>query len=333
MIKIFTEKSKNLFKVLVLCIFLIFILSFIETVVASTDITTDNNYISGISKNNPSISVIDSKNIDFKLINTTSKNMETHDELNSGCCSVVLHASNSSFAYGFRRDHTYSADMNIQKVKLNGKEAIKTYKLTNGYFTHAVVVEGGWFIGIGGWDDSKVNKNLEKLGGKIASKGKITNNDLKTALQYLKIRGMGHFVIKSPDGNIGVVIYNKGNKGSTIRTVFKMKEGEYVSVPNGPSYYRKGKYTVKKSNIVDAAIYIAGTDKWGFNRRNIIVYDVKKSVNATNVKIWATNDDGKYVKRSSKKWADNIIYNRTKTKASSLPVIPNKKYIGEAILK
>jgi hypothetical protein len=299
------------------------------------DITKDNNYITGISKKNPNISVIDSdKYINFKLINTTSKNIKSvENELTSGCCSVILHGGNDSFAYGFRRDHSYSADMHIKKTKLNGKEAIKTYKSTKGYFTHAVVLEDGWFFGIGGWDNSKVNKNLEKLGGKIASKGKIKNSDVNTALKYLKTIGMGHFVIKSPDGTVGVVLYNKGNIRGTIKTVFKMKKGEYVSVPNGPSYYRKGKYTVKKSNLVDAAIYIAGTDRWGVQRRNIIIFDVKKIKNTTDVKIWASNDDGKYVGRSSKRWSDNIIYKGTKTKANSLPIIPNKKYIGKAILK
>ena len=339
MIKIFTEKTKNYVKVFILCIFLIFIISFIETSKASVDLIKDNtckNSIINTDENNPNILGSDSNNeyINFKLINTTSKNKKaSENELSSGCCSVVLHESDSSFAYGFRRDHTYSVDMYINKTKLNGKETIKTYKLAKGYFTHAVVLADGWFIGIGGRDNIRVNKNLEKLGAKIASKGKISTKDTNTALQQLKTIGMGHFVIKSPDGNVGVVLYNKGNRGGTINTVFKMKKGEYLSVPNGPSYYRKGKYTVKKSNLVDAAIYIAGTDKWGHNRRNIIVYDVKKIENATNVKIWASNDDGKYVGRSSKKWADNILYNGTKTKANSLPIIPNKKYIGTAILK
>jgi len=270
--------------------------------------------------------------VDIKKSTSFNNFMPRYYEISSGCCSVVLHGGNDSFAYGFRRDHSYSVDMHIQKTKLNGKEAIKTYKLTKGYFTHAIVLADGWFVGIGGWDNPNVNKNLEKLGGEIASRGKITNNDMNTALKYLKTIGMGHFVIKNPDGNIGVVLYNKGNIKGTIKTVFKMKKGDFVSVPNGPSYYRKGTYNVK-SNSVDAAIYVAGSDKWGVQRRNIIIFDVKKIKNATNVGIWATNDDGKYVGRSSKKYSDNIIYNKTKTKSSSIPIIPNKKYIGKAILK
>ena len=112
-----------------------------------------------------------------------------------------------------------------------------------------------------------------------------------------------------------------------------MKEGEYVSVPNNPSYYRKGIYTIKKSNLVDAAIYIASTDKWGFNRRNIITYDVKKIANSTNIKIWASFDTGKNIARATRGQADNIIYKNIKTKANSIPKIPNKKFIGDVILK
>lgn len=276
--------------------------------------------------------IIDTNNktTSFKMSKIMNENLKgDKNKLTSGCCSVVLQGKNNTYAYAYRRDSTYSANLYIVKTKLQGKQAVKEYKTVNGYFFHTVVLEGGWFIGTGGSDIPSINKNLENLGGKIASKGKITTNDMKTAQQSLRRLGIGHFIIKSPNGNVGVAIYNRG---STKTTVFKMKAGEYVSVPNSPSSYRKGKYTIKKS-LLDSAIYTAGTDRWGVNRRNIIAYDVKKIENKTSVKIWASNDDGKYVGRSTKWRSDNIIYNKTTTKASSIPIIPNKKYIGEAILK
>ena len=258
--------------------------------------------------------------------------MNTNDkkDLSYGCCSIVLHENDASFAYAYRRDSYYSADLYIEKTKLYNKEAIKEYKSVNGYFFHTVVLKDGWFIGSGGADIPSLNKYLENLGGKIASKGKITNNDMKIAQSTVRKLGIGHFIIKSPEGDVGVSIYNKGR---TKTTIFKMKKGEYVSVPNSPYYYRKGKYTIqKKSSLVDAAIYIVATDKWGVNRRNIIAYDVKKVNKTTNVKIWASNDNGKYVGRNTNR-ADNIIYKGTTTKANSIPKIPNKKYIGETTLK
>lgn len=334
MIEIFNEKPKNYFKIFILCSFLIFTLYLTETSEASIYTSNDINYKNSIStslKKNQDISVIDSNNkyITFKASKINENTKTDKNKLGSGCCSVVLQGNNNSFAYAYRRDSTYSADLYIKKTKLYGKEAIKEYKLTNGYFFHTIVVKDGWFIGTGGSDIPYINRNLEDLGGKIASKDKITNNDMKTAQQNLKKLGIGHFIIKSPEGNVGFAIYNRGY---TKTSVFKMKEGEYVSVPNSPSSYRKGSYTVNKTRLVDAVIYIAATDKWGVNRRNIISYDVKKIGNATNVKIWASNDNGKYVGRKTNR-ADNIIYKGIKTKAGSIPIIPNKKYIGEAILK
>jgi len=270
------------------------------------------------------------KNINLELTKSTNSNIKPDKtELSSGCCSVVLQGKNNTFAYAYRRDSTYAAPLYIKKTNLHGKEALKEYKTVNGYFFHTVVLKDGWFIGSGGADIPRLNRYLEDLGGKIASKGKITNNDIRLAHSAVRSLGIGHFIIKSPDGNVGVSIYNRGRSKTAV---FKMKEGEYVSVPNNPAHYRKGKYTANKSSLVDSAIYTAATDRWGVNRRNIIAYDVKKMDKTTNVKIWASNDDGRYVGRKTMR-ADNIIYKGTTTKASSIPKIPSKKYIGEATLK
>ena len=315
---------------------MIFILSFINTSVASVDLTKDTCYnksiLSTLNKNNLNLSGIDSNNKynSFEVSKIVNKNLKNDkSKLTSGCCSVVLQGKNNSFAYAYRRDATYSADLYIKKVKLYGIEAVKEYKLTNGYFFHTLVLKDGWFIGTGGADIPHLNRYLEDLGGKIASKGKITNTNMNTALNTLKKLRIGHFIIKSPEGNVGLAIYNNGRKK---KTTFKMKEGEYVSVPNSPSYYRKGVFTVNKSSLVDAAIYLAATDKWGVNRRNIISYDVKKMDKTTSVKIWASNDNGKYVGKKNNK-ADNIIFEGIKIKESSLPKIPYKKYIGQITLK
>jgi len=324
-------KSGNLYKVFILAFFLVLTLSLIGTSVASVDITKDSSYKNFISDTNKNNLNIDSNNgyTTFKMSTSNENIKAVDDELTSGCCSVVLQGKNNTFGYAYRRDSTYPADLYITNTKLYGKEAIKEYKLVNGYFFHTVVLKDGWFIGTGGADIPYLNRNLEDLGGKIASKGVITNNDMTIAQKSLRGLGIGHFIVKSPNGTVGVAIYNGGY---TKTTVFKMGEGEYVSVPNSPSYYRKGIYTVNKSNLVDAAIYIAGTDRWGVNRRNIIVYDVKNINKTTNVKIWASNDNGKYVGRSTNR-ADNILYKGIITKATSIPIIPNKKYIGEVTLK
>ncbi len=394
------KKTKNHLKVILLVsLLLITAISIQSTFAASIDNNNNNEkYNEDIDKNTAEIknpiknsitirnSIIISKN---NILNSTSsaksnkknsineiiigKKLKSvsKTKLESGCCSVVLQVNNSSFAYGYRRDSTYAASLYVKKVKLYGIEGLKEYKTTNTYFFHTLILKNGWFVGAGGSDNPSVNKYLEDLGAKMAYKGVITSSYMSMAMKKVRSLGIGHFIIKSPKGKVGVAIYNGGSKLS----IFRLNSGEYISIPNSPWSFRKGTYTVKKSSPVDAAIYIAGTDKFGINRRNIMVYNVanikskiaiknnstnssKKSstnkntdnttnkttnkitnkityqtITKTKINIWTTNDDGRYVGRNTGWKYDNIFYKGKKIAGSSIPKIPNKKYIGEVILK
>ena len=266
-----------------------------------------------------------------------SNNAKTN--LKDGCSSIILHLNSSSYVYGYRRDATYSASLYLKKVKLYGNEALKEYKTTNTYFFHSIIFKNGWYLGAGGIDNPRVNKYLEDLGAKMVYKKKISSTDMKKAMKKVRSLGLGHFVIKSPNGKVGVVIYNKG---SSKLSIFNMKSGEYLVIPNSIRFYKKGKIVVKKSNPVDAGIYIAGSDRFGVNRRNIMMYNVNnikynnistnKTISQTKIKIWTTNDSGKYVGRSTAKRADDVIFKGKKILAKSIQKIPNKKYVGELIL-
>lgn len=96
------------------------------------------------------------------------------------------------------------------------------------------------------------------------------------------------------------------NKRSSKLNIFKMKPDEYLSISNSPGFFRKGTYTVKKSKLVDTTIYIVGTDKFGVDKRNMMVYDVKNTTDTnknktnkanakTKINIWVSNDNGKYI--------------------------------------
>ncbi len=241
----------------------------------------------------------------------------------NGCCSVLLHVKKGYDVFSFRRDSTYSADLHFIQLKWYGKYAIKEYKTTNGYFFHTIIARDGWIVSSGGSDIPRLNKELENLAGRTSTSGHITSNTVNKAYNILKRMGIGHFVIKSPDDTVGLVIYNGG---SAKKTVFKMHEGQYVSVPNHPAYYRNG--YISTSNPVSSAISLETTDRWGINRRNIITYAVMKHKEkvsySTLVKIWASNCRGT---------PDNIIFNRHLIKGNSLPRIPNRKYIGQVNLK
>lgn len=265
-------------------------------------------------------------------INSTNiqKTKNTVKKTGSGCCSVLVHVKKGVDVFAYRRDSTYAANLYIKKVKWYGKQTIKEYKTVHGYFFHTIISKNGWIVSTGGPDIVWINKKLESLAGKISVKGRITRTDINSAYKLLRKLGMGHFLIKDPVGNVGIAIYNSGR--SKVK-VFKMKDGEYVSVPNSPRFYRQGKYIAKRSNPISAAIYLAGTDKWGVNRRNIITYKVENINDSTEINVWTSYDGGKLVGRKGRGHPDNIIFMGHKIYAKSLPKIMAKKFIGKVTLR
>ncbi|BBL62491.1 hypothetical protein MARBORIA2_07230 [Methanobrevibacter arboriphilus] len=336
-------------KFIFMIIFLLFVVSSLECSLA-TDIDKNNIFIGNNIKTNVETNStsndtlntkIDSKKEDSKTNTPTNISSKSKSKIETGCCSIILQINSSAYTYAYRRDSTYAANLYIKKVKLYGIEALKEYKTTNTYFFHSIIFKNGWYLATGGSDNPKVNKYLQNLGAKMVYKNTINSVYMKKAMKKVKSLGLGHFVIKAPNGKVGVVIYNYGVSKLSI---FKMKSGEYLSIPNSPNLFRHNKYTVKKNKSVDAAIYIAGTDKFGVNRRNIIVYNVenfkyknklnKNKLNKkTLIKIWVSNDNGRYVGRNTGNKADNVIFKGKTVYAGSIPKIPNKRYIGKVLLK
>lgn len=294
----------------------------------SIDFSSNLNYTTYNVINESNNSVNGNSTKISEVPKTVSKNAPR--KIGNGCCSVLLHVENGVDVFSYRRDSTYAANLYIKKISWYGKEAIKEYKTTNGYFFHTIIAKNGWIVSTGGPDVVWINKKMESIAGRISTKGKITRTDMNSAYSLLKKLRMGHFLIKDPQGNVGLAIYYYG--GSKLK-IFKMRNGEYVSVPNSPRYYRSGLLSsTKLSNPVNSAIYLAGTDRWGVNRRNIITYEVKNILNITRINIWASFDGGKLIKRYRGK-PDNIIFAGRVIYAKSLPRIPSKKFIGQATLK
>ncbi len=258
------------------------------------------------------VSVSTSKNV--AVTKTSSKIIK-----GSGCCSVLIHVKKGYDVFAFRRDSTYTANLYFKRSKWYGKDTIKEYKMVHGYFFHTIVSTGGWIVATGGPDIPSLNRKLEALAGRTSVSGHITHSTLNSARSILRREGMGHFIIKAPNGNVGLVIYNGGR---TKEALFKMANGKYVSVPNSPSYYRSG-YT-STVNPVSSAIHLETTDRWGVNRRNIITYQVMNINYLTQVKIWASTSRGT---------PDNIYFGGKKIGKYTLPKIPHKKYIGQVNLK
>ena len=269
--------------------------------------TVDSNKI---SKLNPSYE------------NNTGSN--SSDVLNAtGCCSVLVHVGPGHDVMSYRRDSVHSADIIIDKINFNGQNAIKEYKIQGGYFTHTIITENGWIIGIGGKDDPNTTKRLEIIGSDIISKGHIERGDMEQANAIIEKNGWGHFIIKSPDDNVGITACDYRVSLSIIK-LFKMKDGDYVKVPNNPRYYGHGKFNRFDKDPDNAAIKIIGNDIYGQSRRDVITYDY----NSKKVDVWASFDGGALL------WGprgnpDNIRYLGNEINGNELPVIPNKKFLGE----
>lgn len=260
-------------------------------------------------------------------LNSTNENnagFTSRDTLNeTGCCSVLIHVGPGRDVLSYRRDSVNSADIIIDKMNFNGQTAIKEYKTQRGYFTHTIITENGWIIGIGGKDDPNTTIRLEQIASDIISKGYIEKRDIEKANTIIEKNGWGHFLIKAPDDNVGITACDyRVHKSMT--QLFKMKDGDYVKVPNNPRYYDKGKFNSFSKDPDDAAIKIIGTDIYGQSRKDVITYDY----NSKKVDIWASFDGGALLGGISG-CPDDIQYLGDKINGKDLPLIPGKKFLGE----
>jgi hypothetical protein len=239
----------------------------------------------------------------------------------TGCCSILLHVNNGNDVFSFRRDSTYPANLYFVQSQWYGKDTLKEYKTASGYFFHTIIAKDGWIVSTGGPDIPYLNRQLEDLAGRTSVSGQITSNTITNAKHILWRLGMGHFLIKSPNDDVGLVLYN----GGTSTHLFKMTNGQYVSVPNSPYYYRSGYRST--SNPIASAINLAITDGWGVNRRNIITYHITQEEDLIN---YATSIN---VYASRTRMADYIYFGGGIISGYSLPRAPGYKALGRVLLK
>lgn len=242
-----------------------------------------------------------------------------------GCSSLYLQVSKTEGTLGFRRDSTYAANLHIKVIKWQGRTALKQYKNKNSYFFHAIITSDGWAIGNGGADNSGINKAIQKLAGKIVKSGKIKMSILKKIQRYEKSLGIGHFAIKAPNGKYAVVWANSIQKG-------KLKAGQYLCVPNKKSSFKQGSWDMFSKNPAKAAIKILAKDSFGVNRRDVTVFHWKsvteEGSTSSRVSVYAANDDGHLVGRSTAHLKDNIYFKNTFFSKNKLPRTPSKLLLG-----
>lgn len=289
--------------------------------------TTDSDGIAKLKKNFKVGSykvVISLKKNTYMKAKKSKATLTIKETAEMACSSLYLQVSSTEAVAGFRRDATNAKTLHIVKYKLNGKWAVKQYK-TDSYFFHSITTADGWMAGTGGWDNPVVNHAIENLAGKIIKSGKITKYYLKKIQRNERKLNSGHFSIKAPNGKYAIV-WASGIK------VGKLKPGEFIDVPNARSMFRHGTWTKYSNDPAKAAIKVAATDSFGVNRRDATAFHWKATTvdgkTSSTLKVYAANDNGRLVGKSTGHLKDNIIFKGKFISKNSLPKTPSSKFLG-----
>lgn len=271
----------------------------------------------------------DSKNKKF-ISNKNSKSKATlkvNSSSNEDCCSFYVQVSNSEGVGGFRRDNTGSALINVKTEKWYGRTAVKHVKYSSGdYFCHLITTSDGWMMGNGGLDGGDAIRDMERLAADMIKSNKIKMENLKKIQRYKIWANFGHFSIKAPDGRFAVLWQG------TIKTG-KLKPGEFLCNPNFQSYHRRGTYSQFSTNPAKAAIKVGATDQYGIYRRQIVIFHWQATTSKTfkttsKVTVYAANDNGRLVGRSSASYVDDLKFVDKYIAGYKLPHSPKSMRLG-----
>ena len=251
--------------------------------------------------------------------------MENYNESDmTGCCSIVLQLEGNNSIMSFRRDAGNAADITIEKINWHGKEAIRQYKTAGGYFCQVIITNDGWTVGYGGIDDGVDNERIENITGNMIanSSGNISESVLQQIQDIKASYGLGHIVVKSPDGNYGYAT-------ATTHSMGKLKPGEYISLPNKISFLRTGNVALNASDKVKTMTELEQSDGFGITRRDITTFVFTCLDNGTNVTdVYLSNDDGSYYGMSTAGLVDNVNFTGKYTEASKIPIAPTYMSLG-----
>ena len=241
----------------------------------------------------------------------------------TGCCSVALQLDGNDSIMTFRRDSESGADIYIEKINWHGKEALKQYKTTGGYFCQVIVTDDGWTIGYGGVDDGEDNEKIENITGEalVNNTGTIPESLLSEVAQIKGAYGWGHMLIKAPDGTYGVATANNYFTG-------KLNPNEYISVPNRDGFIRTGNIEANDSDKISTMMSVVQSDGFGVTRRDItsIAFTQNETENVTNT--YLSNDDGAMWGMATAVLCDNVNFLGNVTEAADIPIAPQYKYLG-----
>ena len=241
-----------------------------------------------------------------------------------GCCSIALQQDGNDSILTFRRDSDSGAEIYIEKINWFGKDAIRQYKTTNGYFCQVIITSDGWTIGYGGIDDGVDNEKIENITGKALANntGTIPESLLSEVSQIKAAYGLGHMLIKAPDGSYGVATANNYFTG-------KLNPNEYISVPNRDGFIRTGSLDSNSSDKISDMVSLAQSDGFGLTRRDVTTFVYTCGNDSTNnTNVYVSNDDGAMWGMGTAGLVDNVNFLGNVTQAADIPIAPSYKYLG-----
>ena len=262
--------------------------------------------------------------------NTSQNNMhdlqsilENNDESDmTGCCSVVLQQDGNNSIMSFRRDAGNAADIFIEKIDWHGKKAIKQYKTSAGYFCQVIITNDGWVIGYGGIDDGDDNVKIENItGNMIENQSTISESTLEQIQQIKASYGIGHVIIKAPNGDYGVAT-------ATTHYTGKLAPNDYISVPNRATYIRTGDVLPNATDKIKTMNNLAISDGFGLTRRDVTTFNFQCGNTSNVTDVYLSNDDGSYWGMSTGGLVDNVNFTGKYIKTDEIPIAPSYKYIG-----
>ena len=244
-----------------------------------------------------------------------------------GCCSIVWQLDGNDTVMSYRRDSNMTVDVHIDKVNWHGIPAIKQSKTGGGEFTHVIITQNGWVIGLGGIDDGINSEICENItAGMISKDYNISKESLAKIQDIKKPYGRGHVVIKAPNGNYGFANVDKLKTG-------KLKPGQYISIPNNYSLSRGGELSIETPDKVKAMMELSQADKYGLDRREIITYFINSTDKGNLVDVFVANEDGSLLGENYTDCIDDIYFNDNVTiKGSDIPIAPDYEKLGSISL-
>ena len=145
---------------------------------------------------------------------------------------------------------------------------------------------------------------------------------------------VGHFFIKSPNGNYALVSKIKSKNTVNIEEG-KLKSGEYIICPNDYDFYKKGKISDldSKGNYTYISRYLAAIDEYSKYRTNEFTYNFGAKDKLKYIDIFVSNDDGSLSnKPNTSNYFNDIYINNKYILGEKVPIIMDGMYLDRFII-